>query len=277
MVIFFFFFLFLTSCLELHTAPGLGCRAAAEGGGAPSPLNPLNPSPPSLSPRLEGHLNPTGTGREEHSGGTCPFLHLTWLLPIFLHFISLQLEVHFHQAVTATRRSSLSTGGHQAPPACASPAAGPPALCHQHTGDSTHIRTATTALLTHLGHTHGHPGKGSCGVGALHKIPARSRGTFLHHQGGSGDAQELGQLELSWESPWKVLAPPAMPSLLWHRALRALSHAKPQLLGLFLHTITLGGHLRAASMGTPQAGSQGETGQGPVATRAFSKPKSAHI
>lgn len=273
----FFSFLFLTSCLELHTAPSRGCRAAAQGVGAPSPVHrpTVNPSPSSPSPHLEAHLNPKGNGEGRALGGTCPFLHLTWLLPIFLHSIPQQLEVHFHQAVTVTRRRSLSTGGHHTQPTCASPTAGPPTCCHQHTGDSTHIRTATTALLTHLGHTHCHPGKDSCGVGALHKVPALSREPLLHHEGGSGNAQELGQLELSWESPWKVLAPPGMSSLSWHRALGALSHAKPQLLGLFLRTITLGGHLRAANMGT--TGSQGESGQGPVATRAFSKPKSAHI
>lgn len=104
----------------------------------------------------------------------------------------------------------------------------------------------------------------------LCEVPAASRKPFLDLQGGSGDAPKLGQLELSWESPQKVLAPPEMPPLLSPRALGALSHAKPALLFLFLQNITLGGHLRAASPGT--ARSQGESRQEPVATRAFAKP-----
>lgn len=208
--------------------PAPGCRAAAQGAGAPSPGS---------EPRAQTHAEPPhhhrsrhasrhtsvlrGTGRRERSGGMCPFLHLTWLLPILLQSIPPQLKVHFCQPVTDTRRCGLSAGcapdraapGHHAQPTSASPPADPSTLSHPCTGDSTHIRRATMAPLAHLENRSCHPGEGSCRAGVLCKIPARSRKPFLDAQGGSGNAHELGQLDLSWGSPLKVLAPPEVPSL----------------------------------------------------------------
>lgn len=129
------FFLFLTSCLELHTAPGPGLQSCCSGwpqppGSKPHMQIPAEPFNHHASCHASRHTSiPQGTGREERSGGTCPFLHLPWLLPILLHSIPQQLEVHFHQAVTDTRRCGLSTGcapDCTAQPSSASPPAGPP-------------------------------------------------------------------------------------------------------------------------------------------------------
>lgn len=181
--------------------PAPGCRAAAQGGPSPGSepraqthAEPLHHHDPHGASRCTSI--PQGMGREECSGGTCPVLHLPWLLPILLHSIPQQLEVHFHQPVTDTRRCDLSTScapdraapRHHAQSTSAWSPAGPPTLSHQHTGDSTHIYRATTALLAHLGSTSCHPGEGSCGAGVLCKVPAPSRKPFLDPQGGSSDA-----------------------------------------------------------------------------------------
>lgn len=96
-------------------------------------------------------------------------------LPILLQPVPQQLELHFHQAVTATSRPALSaqprgTTRSQPPPRH------PPVPSSSLTGDSSHIRRATsTVLLSHPGASC-HPRKGGCSVpqpfGMPCKVPA---------------------------------------------------------------------------------------------------------
>lgn len=104
-------FLPLTSHSSRPWAAELLLRVRVPPAQTPSPVRrpTLNPAPSPPSPCLRHTAIPRGTGREGRSGETGPFLHLTWLLPILLPSIPQQLEIHFHQAVTDTRRCGLST------------------------------------------------------------------------------------------------------------------------------------------------------------------------
>lgn len=152
------------------------CRAAAQHAGVPS-----TGSEPTWNQR---HASiPQGTGREEHSGGTHP-----WLLPIFLSSIPQQLEVHFHQLVTATRRCALIAG-------CASDR-----TIHSQPCGSPHLLPATAPTSTEpLWHCSPIWPPQAATLGQTH--------TAEHHLWTLKDAHKLGL------SPQKVPAPPEMPSL----------------------------------------------------------------